>query len=56
MQEIELEKHVKLLDCPRLMMAKPSDTDATIYLRNYKKIEKMEDPTSPGNKFIFFLV
>ena len=56
MQEIQLDKHVKLLDCPGVVMAKPSDTNATISLRNYKNIEKLEDPISHDNEFIFFIV
>ena len=56
MQEIQLDKHVKLLDCLGVVMAKPSDTNATSSLRNCKRIEKLEDPITLGNNFIFFLV
>jgi len=55
MQEIQLDKHVKLLDCPGVVMAKPSDGDATIALRNCKRIEKLEDLISSGKRFIFLV-
>eukprot|EP00252_Welwitschia_mirabilis_P018350 TRINITY_DN40782_c0_g1_i1.p1 TRINITY_DN40782_c0_g1~~TRINITY_DN40782_c0_g1_i1.p1 ORF type:complete len:629 (-),score=180.64 TRINITY_DN40782_c0_g1_i1:431-2317(-) len=52
MQEIHLDKHVKLLDCPGVVLAKPGDNDAIIALRNCKKIEKLEDPLSPVTEIL----
>ncbi|KAG0458376.1 hypothetical protein HPP92_023533 [Vanilla planifolia] len=46
MQEIQLDKNVKLLDCPGIVMLKSSD-DASIALRNCKRIEKLTDPIGP---------
>ncbi|KAL0744227.1 hypothetical protein Bca4012_085740 [Brassica carinata] len=49
LQEVHLDKNVKLLDCPGVVMLKSSGNDASIALRNCKRIEKLEDPVSPGN-------
>lgn len=49
MQEVQLDKNVKLLDCPGVVMLRSSDNNATIALRNCKRIEKLEDPISPGD-------
>lgn len=49
MQEVQLDKNVKLLDCPGVVMLRSSgDNDASIALRNCKRIEKLDDPVSPG--------
>lgn len=40
---------MKLLDCPGVVMLKSSGNDASIALRNCKRIEKLDDPVSPGN-------
>ena len=50
LQEVHLDKNVKLLDCPGVVMLKSSANDASIALRNCKRIEKLEDPVSPGNR------
>ncbi|KAH9322390.1 hypothetical protein KI387_017029, partial [Taxus chinensis] len=52
MQEIQLDKHVKLLDCPGVVIAKSGDNNATIALRNCARIEKLEDPISPVKEII----
>lgn len=52
MQEIQLDKNVKLLDCPGVVMLKSGENDASIALRNCKRIEKLDDPVAPG-KFPF---
>eukprot|EP01018_Ginkgo_biloba_P010385 Gb_31371 [translate_table: standard] len=52
MQEIQLDKHVKLLDSPGVVMAKVGDNEATIALRNCKRIEKLEDPISPVKEIL----
>lgn len=56
MQEIQLDKKVKLLDCPGVVMLRSSGNDVSIALRNCKRIEKLDDPITPGNnayKFLF---
>ncbi|KAJ0052045.1 hypothetical protein Pint_01575 [Pistacia integerrima] len=49
MQEVHLDKNVKLLDCPGVVMIKSGENDASVALRNCKRIEKLEDPVGPGN-------
>lgn len=48
MQEVQLDKNVKLLDCPGVVMLKSGENDASIALRNCKRIEKLDDPVGPG--------
>ncbi|CAH8343569.1 unnamed protein product [Eruca vesicaria subsp. sativa] len=52
MQEVHLDNNVKLLDCPGVVMLKSSANDASIALRNCKKIEKLEDPVSPVKEIL----
>ncbi|EPS67713.1 hypothetical protein M569_07060 [Genlisea aurea] len=52
MQEIHLDKNVKLLDCPGVVMVKASDNDSTVALRNCKRIEKLEDPVGPVKEIL----
>ncbi|KAJ6820717.1 guanine nucleotide-binding protein-like NSN1 [Iris pallida] len=52
MQEIHLDKHVKLLDCPGVVMVKSGDSDASIALRNCKRIEKLDDVVSPVKEIL----
>ncbi|XP_074570083.1 guanine nucleotide-binding protein-like NSN1 [Curcuma longa] len=52
MQEIQLDKKVKLLDCPGVVMLKSGEADASIVLRNCKRIEKLDDPVSPVNEIL----
>ena len=58
MQEVQLDKKVKLLDCPGVVMLRSTEDDASIVLRNCKRIEKLEDPIAPGmsrsSAFFFF--
>lgn len=59
MQEVQLDKNVKLLDCPGVVMLKSTGNDASIALRNCKRIEKLDDPVGPGEKttdFSFFSI
>lgn len=51
MQEIQLDKKVKLLDCPGVVMLRSSGGDVSVALRNCKRIEKLDDPIAPG-KFL----
>lgn len=46
MQEIKLDKHIKLLDCPGIVMSKEEDS-ASLALKNCLKIETLDDPTAP---------
>lgn len=48
MQEVNLDKNVKLLDCPGVVMLRSTADNASIALRNCKRIEKLEDPVAPG--------
>lgn len=43
LQEIHLDKHIKLLDCPGIVMT-TSTSDAAMILRNCVKIEQLVDP------------
>ncbi|XP_028805153.1 LOW QUALITY PROTEIN: guanine nucleotide-binding protein-like NSN1 [Neltuma alba] len=52
MQEVQLDKNVKLLDCPGVVMLKSQENDASIALRNCKRIEKLEDPISPVKEIL----
>jgi len=48
MQEVHLDKKVKLLDCPGIVFATGSDKNVgEILLRNCVKVEKIPDPTQP---------
>lgn len=49
MQEVQLDKKVKLLDCPGVVMLRSSGSDVSVALRNCKRIEKLDDPITPGN-------
>ena len=48
MQEVHLDKNVKLLDCPGVVMLKSEENNATVALKNCKRIEKLDDPVGPG--------
>ncbi|XP_012696639.1 guanine nucleotide-binding protein-like 3-like protein [Clupea harengus] len=43
LQQVHLDKHIKLLDCPGIVMA-TSTSDAGMILRNCVKIEQLVDP------------
>merc|ERR1711974_19489 len=48
MQEVHLDKKVKLLDCPGIVFASGSEKNAgEIMLRNCVKVEKILDPVQP---------
>jgi len=48
MQEVQLDKKVKLLDCPGIVFASGSEQDiGDIMLRNCVRVEKIEDPIKP---------
>ncbi|KAG6787359.1 hypothetical protein POTOM_008998 [Populus tomentosa] len=52
MQEVQLDKNVKLLDCPGVVMLKSVESDASIALRNCKRIEKLDDPVGPVKEIL----
>ncbi|XP_065875407.1 guanine nucleotide-binding protein-like NSN1 [Euphorbia lathyris] len=52
MQEVQLDKNIKLLDCPGVVMLKSVENDASIALRNCKRIEKLDDPVSPVKEIL----
>ncbi|CAN6298635.1 unnamed protein product [Urochloa humidicola] len=52
MQEVQLDKKVKLLDCPGVVMLKSSNSGVSVALRNCNRIEKMEDPVSPVKEIL----
>ncbi|AQK64334.1 Guanine nucleotide-binding protein-like NSN1 [Zea mays] len=52
MQEVQLDKKVKLLDCPGVVMLKSSNSGVSVALRNCKKVEKIEDPVAPVKEIL----
>ncbi|TVU45869.1 hypothetical protein EJB05_05375, partial [Eragrostis curvula] len=52
MQEVHLDKKVKLLDCPGVVMLKSSDSGVSVALRNCKRVEKMDDLISPVKEIL----
>lgn len=54
MQEVHLDKNVKLLDCPGVVMLKSQEYDASVALKNCKRIEKLDNPINPGISRHFF--
>ncbi|KAL8129293.1 hypothetical protein V2J09_018448 [Rumex salicifolius] len=51
-QEVHLDKNVKLLDCPGVVLLAPGQSDASVALRNCKRIEKLEDPVAPVKEIL----
>ena len=47
LQEVQLDKHIKLLDSPGVVMAYEGADIATLILRNCIKVETLDDPISP---------
>ncbi|GMI73501.1 nucleostemin-like 1 [Hibiscus trionum] len=52
MQEVQLDKNVKLLDCPGVVMLRSEGNDSSIALRNCKRIEKLDDPVGPVKEIL----
>ncbi|KGN44791.1 guanine nucleotide-binding protein-like NSN1 [Cucumis sativus] len=52
MQEVHLDKNVKLLDCPGVVMLRSKENEPSIALRNCKRIEKLEDPVAPVKEIL----
>ena len=49
-QTIQLDKNIKLLDCPGIVFSKSTKAEdsAHVLLRNCVKVELLEDPIAPG--------
>lgn len=47
MQEVQLDSKIKLLDCPGMVLASGSMTDASVALKNALKVEALADPITP---------
>ncbi|KAI7751791.1 hypothetical protein M8C21_012758, partial [Ambrosia artemisiifolia] len=52
MQEVQLDKSVKLLDCPGVVMLKSGENDAAVILKNCIRIEKLQDPILPVKEIL----
>ncbi|XP_060563645.1 guanine nucleotide-binding protein-like 3 homolog [Ruditapes philippinarum] len=46
MQEVQLDKHIRLLDSPGVVMA-TDKSDTSVILRNCVQLESLQDPTTP---------
>ncbi|KAI1725843.1 50S ribosome-binding GTPase domain-containing protein [Ditylenchus destructor] len=52
-QEIELDKHIRLIDSPGVVLASKDDFDATeLALKNALRIETLEDPAAAVNAIL----
>ncbi|XP_064486485.1 guanine nucleotide-binding protein-like 3 homolog [Ornithodoros turicata] len=51
MQKVEIDKRVMLLDSPGVVLARES-SEATVALRNVKKVESIEDPIAPATSIL----
>ncbi|KAL2610589.1 hypothetical protein R1flu_029162 [Riccia fluitans] len=52
MQEVHLDKNVKLLDSPGIVFASSKDDEASATLRNVTKIEQLSDATTPVQEIL----
>ncbi|KAK7273422.1 hypothetical protein RIF29_14471 [Crotalaria pallida] len=52
LQEVQLDKNIKLLDCPGVIMLKSQENNASVALQNCKRIEKLDDPIAPVDDYI----
>ncbi|KAI5009083.1 hypothetical protein ZWY2020_010131 [Hordeum vulgare] len=52
MQEVQLDKKVKLLDCPGVVMLRSASSGVSVALRNCKRVEKMEDVITPVKEIL----
>eukprot|EP00899_Mesostigma_viride_P011753 jgi/Mesvir1/20579/Mv14820-RA.1 len=52
LQEVTLDKHVRLLDCPGVVFAAEGDDPASVALRNCVNVDKMEDPVAPVHEIV----
>eukprot|EP00013_Stygamoeba_regulata_P029107 CAMPEP_0177656746 /NCGR_PEP_ID=MMETSP0447-20121125/15760_1 /TAXON_ID=0 /ORGANISM="Stygamoeba regulata, Strain BSH-02190019" /LENGTH=609 /DNA_ID=CAMNT_0019160943 /DNA_START=247 /DNA_END=2076 /DNA_ORIENTATION=- len=47
MQEVHLDKKIRLLDCPGIVFSSQETTDSGLVLRNCVKLEQLVDPLAP---------
>jgi nuclear GTP-binding protein len=47
MQEVHLDKKIRLLDCPGIVFSSKETTDSGLVLRNCVKLEQLADPLAP---------
>lgn len=52
MQEIELDKHVKLLDCPGILVSTSADNEASATLRNFINVHELADAIAPVREIV----
>eukprot|EP00850_Spirogloea_muscicola_P021497 SM000251S08828 [mRNA] locus=s251:150151:154004:- [translate_table: standard] len=52
LQEVHLDKHVKLLDCPGIVFAADSAGAAAAALRNAVRVEQLDDPVMPVSRIL----
>lgn len=52
MQEVHLDRTVKLLDSPGIVFASPAGGASSAALRNAVKVEKLEDPITPVREIL----
>ncbi|KAF7132351.1 hypothetical protein RHSIM_Rhsim09G0001800 [Rhododendron simsii] len=52
MQEVHLDKNIKLLDCPGVVMLRSGENEASVALRNCERIEKLEDSMGPVKEIL----
>ncbi|TST85782.1 Red-sensitive opsin [Bagarius yarrelli] len=50
LQEVHIDKHIKILDCPGIVLT--STSDAAVILRNCVKIEQLVDPVPAVEKIL----
>lgn len=50
MQEVQLDKKVRLLDCPGIVFAAGEDESGSIILRNCVNIGQLDDPIKPSTR------
>eukprot|EP00850_Spirogloea_muscicola_P000230 SM000001S04632 [mRNA] locus=s1:1290139:1294013:- [translate_table: standard] len=52
LQEVHLDKHVKLLDCPGIVFASDGAGAAAAALRNAVRVEQLDDPVTPVSRIL----
>lgn len=53
MQEIELDKHIRLIDSPGVVLAPKGQLDASeLSLKNVIRVETLADPITPINAIL----
>jgi len=52
MQTVQLDKHIRLLDSPGIVVASNLADDAAVVLRNCVRVESLEDPVTPVNAIV----